>query len=307
MIIFLATTPHLYTMRDFVEDNHDRLGGRIRLVGYSTLFKASAAPVASYIFADLERLTLQGMERAARAWQQLCEADPRIRLFNDPRQVKRRYELLRHLYTERINSFNIYRANDALPDCRYPVFLRREDDHSGPSTALIRDAIALRSAIDALPGQGRFRDNHVITEFCGAPDDTGAYVKYGCFRVGDAIMPQNRLVGRQWCVKKFEYFDETVVARDLAYVRSDEHNKAVRRVFDTAQVEYGRVDYSIVDGRLEFYELNTNPHNSYREMDAIPDSKSYFTPRFIDALLALDCDADPAERVKLTAKARQPA
>jgi hypothetical protein len=125
-------------------------------------------------------------------------------------------------------------------------------------------------------------------------------VKYGCFRVGDAIMPQNRLVGRQWCVKKFDYFDETVVARDLAYVRSDAHNETVRRVFDIANVEYGRVDYSIVDGRLEFYELNTNPHNSYNGMDAIPDSKAHFTPRFIEALEALDCDADPAEQVSLS-------
>ena len=299
MIVYVATPRNLFTLREFIEDNPEQLVNRVRLVGYNKLFKQTSLPKATYIFTDLERLTVPGLQMVASIWKQLAASDPDIRLVNDPLRVKRRYEMLRHLYAQGINSFNVQRAADVVSGCRFPVFLRRESDHFGPTSALIESETDLVAAIDGLATRGALRDNHIVTEFCGAPDDTGAYVKYGCFRVGDRIMPQNRLVGRQWCVKKFEYFDETVIARDLAYIKSTEHNEAVRRVFDIAEVEYGRVDYSIVNGRLEFYELNTNPHNSYREMDDIPESRDYFTPIFIDALLALDCPADPKERVTI--------
>lgn len=299
MIVYVATSGNLYTLHEFIEDNPERLRGRIKLVTYKKLFDQPSLPKATYIFSDLERLTVPGLQRIAAIWKQLAASDPRIRLVNDPLRVKRRYELLRHLHAQGINSFNVRRAADVVNGSRFPVFLRRESDHFGPTSALIENEADLQAAIDGLATRGAFRDDHIVTEFCGEPDDTGAYVKYGCFRVGDRIMPQNRLVGRQWCVKQFEYFDETVVARDLAYIKSTEHNEMVRKVFDIAAVEYGRVDYSIVNGRLEFYELNTNPHNSYREMDAIPESRDYFTPLFIDALLALDCAADSKERVRI--------
>lgn len=299
MIVYVATSQNLFTLREFIEDNPARLQGRIRLLSYGKLFDQPSLPKATYIFSDLERLTISTLFRIAYIWRQLAASDPRIRLVNDPLRVKRRYELLRHLYAQGINSFNVRRAADVWSDSRFPVFLRRESDHFGPTSPLIETEDELAAAIDDLATRGAFRDDHIVTEFCGAPDDTGAYVKYGCFRVGDRILPQNRLVGRQWCVKKFEYFDETVIARDLAYIKSADHNEAVRRVFDIAAVEYGRVDYAIVDGRLEFYELNTNPHNSYRDMDEIPESRDYFTPLFIDALLALDCSADPNERVTI--------
>ena len=299
MIVYLTTPSNTYTLSEFLEDNAAAFGGRVRIKPYSALFKAREAPVATYIFSDLERLSLVGLLQAARVWRQLAAGDPRIRLVNDPLRACRRYELLRRLHEAGINSFNVYRAADAFPDCRYPVFLRREDDHGGPVSTLIETPAALRAEIDGLAGRGLLRDNHIVVEYCAAPDDTGSFVKYGCFRVGDRIMPQNRLVARQWCVKKFEFFDDEVVRRDLAYVRSGAHDEAVRRVFDIAQVEYGRVDYAIVDGRLEFYELNTNPHNSYRGMDAIPESREYFTPRYVAAMRAIDCPADPAERVPL--------
>lgn len=299
MIVYVATPQNLYTLREFIEDNPDRLTNLVRLVSYRKLFSVTSLPKATYIFSDLERLTVPGLQRIAHIWKQLAAGDPAIRLINDPLRVKRRYELLRHLHARGINSFNVRRAADVVNGCRFPVFIRREADHAGPTSPLIENEADLEAAIDALAARGAFRDDHIVTEFCGAPDDTGAFVKYGCFRVGDRIMPQNRLVGREWCVKKFEYFDETVIARDLAYIKSTEHNETVRTVFDIAAVEYGRVDYSIVNGRLEFYELNTNPHNSYREMDEIPESRDYFTPLFIDAMLALDCPLNPKERMKI--------
>jgi len=299
LIVYLTTPPHTYTLSEFLKANPEPFRGRIRIMPYPTLFAAREARIATYIFSDLERLSLAGLTRAVRVWRQLAAADSRIRLVNDPLRVRRRYELLRRLHDTGINSFNVYRAADALPDCRYPVFLRREDDHGGPVSKLISTPQELEIEIDGLAEKGLFRDNHIVIEHCAAPDDTGAFVKYGCFGVGDQILPQNRLVARQWCVKKFEYFDADVVRRDLAYVQSSDHDETVRRVFEIANVEYGRVDYSIVDGRLEFYELNTNPHNSYTGMDAIPESRDYFTPRYVAALLALDCAADGSERVPL--------
>ena len=50
------------------------------------------------------------------------------------------------------------------------------------------------------------------------------------------------------------YEDEYEMTKNNAY------EKELRRVFDIANVEYGRVDFGLVDGKVQIYEINTNPN-----------------------------------------------
>jgi hypothetical protein len=40
---------------------------------------------------------------------------------------------------------------------------------------------------------------------------------------------------------------------------SDPHAAAVARIFELTQIDYGRVDYGLLDGAVQVWEINTNP------------------------------------------------
>jgi hypothetical protein len=297
MIYYVATVNHLYTLRDFVEDNATHLSGRVRLETYKWFFESKSLPVATYILSDLERIPPKGLETLSARLQHLSAVDPKFCFINDPLRFRRRYELLRRLFLLGINSFNVYRVTDGNRPGKYPVFIRHENSHDGPETELIHSEAALQKAIDALADSGKSRDDRIIVEYCAEPDDKGHFSKYGCFRVGEHIIPQDRLVGSTWCVKNFEIFDERAIKRDLAYVQSSEHNEQIRRIFEIARIEFGRIDYAIVNGRIECYEINTNPHCSYRGFPLLQRSGEIFTPKFLEAILSLDSAVDTHEAV----------
>ncbi len=46
---------------------------------------------------------------------------------------------------------------------------------------------------------------------------------------------------------------------ELDYVRSNPHAEELREIFELARIDYGRIDYSVVDGCIQVWEINTNP------------------------------------------------
>jgi hypothetical protein len=43
------------------------------------------------------------------------------------------------------------------------------------------------------------------------------------------------------------------------FVTSNPHAELLREIFRIAHIDFGRVDYGIVNGRIEVFEINTNP------------------------------------------------
>ena len=41
--------------------------------------------------------------------------------------------------------------------------------------------------------------------------------------------------------------------------KSAAKGKQLREIFDLAQIEYGRIDYGMLDGKVQCWEINTNP------------------------------------------------
>jgi hypothetical protein len=48
-------------------------------------------------------------------------------------------------------------------------------------------------------------------------------------------------------------------AASRRYTETNPWAQAVRPIFEMAQIEYGRMDFAVTDGRVQVFEINTNP------------------------------------------------
>lgn len=260
MIHYLGTRAHLYTMRRFLAEWGRPLQPHVRVLAYEDLPRRPRLEFGAYIFSDLERLPPAGLEAAARVHQALTDAwDGCVPLLNHPTTSLRRYELLRRLRCEGINRFEVYRATEHRLPRRYPVFLRREDDHVGPLGELIGDQSELLARLDALRRSGSSLDPVIITELLDTADADGVYRKYSAFVVGERVIPRHVFFSRGWNVKFPDRVTPALVREELDYLRANPHATALRRVFELAGIQYGRIDYALSEGCMQVWEINTNP------------------------------------------------
>lgn len=258
MIIYIVTREHAGTMGNFLRLWGKGLADRIKLLPYAGLQNFRGINISAYIFSDIERLSPANTKFAAEAWEKISISDSGIHLLNHPVRSLRRYGLLRTLYERGINAFNIYRLNEGRMPDRFPVFLRGENDHLGSLSPLLDTPESLDAAIEKI---GPRRDDKVIVEFCDTSDGTGMFRKYSAYRIGDRIIPQHMMFDKQWMVKgPINLADEDFeISEERAYVEDNPHEAQLREIFELAGIEYGRIDYGILNGRPQVWEINTNP------------------------------------------------
>jgi hypothetical protein len=46
---------------------------------------------------------------------------------------------------------------------------------------------------------------------------------------------------------------------EMDFVQSNPHERQIREIFALARIDYGRIDYSFKNGRIQVWEINTNP------------------------------------------------
>ena len=293
MIFFLTTKAHDYTVKRTLFSamrNNSELTSRISLLPYDKLFKMKSLPVGSYIFADLERLNREYTEKAAIIWNTLAEHRNQygFELLNNPIMSMRRYELLRNLNAQGINDFNVYRLTDVDKVKRLPVFIRDEDEHSGSATPLLYSDSELQAAIDSFAKDGKSRDNKIIVEFIDVSDSQGIYHWYGAHRVGPQIFPVFQHFSASWVTKDSANLLTNSGLDELHrhYVETNPHETILRSIFDIARIEYGRIDYAMLNGRIQVFEINTNPI-------------SLNAKKLLYAIDAIDCPRSPNERISL--------
>ena len=72
------------------------------------------------------------------------------------------------------------------------------------------------------------------------------------------------------------------------------YDEPVRRAFELAETEYGRVDFGIVGGSVQVYEINTNPImrkvKDHPNADRL-ESDRRWRARYAEALAAIDMKA----------------
>ena len=227
---------------------------------YEQLFHKKKAPVGHYIFTDHDRLTVEECEAAMAIASALRRAEPGAQILNSPGEVLERYPLLRSLKQAGLNQFSITRLDDGTYPERYPVFVRSEDDHSGPDTGLLFSQEELDRTLDDLKRQGKSLKRRVAIEFCAEQTPAGAYRKYGAINVNGTIVPQHIIESEDWNVKSANRgITEALLTEELDFVRTNPHQEHLKKIFQIANIGYGRADYGIVDGKLQIYEINTNP------------------------------------------------
>jgi hypothetical protein len=260
LIHYVCTPGHLYTLQGFLESWAPDLTSRFRTITYRDLMSSPPpARPGAYVFADLERLTPTGLQAAARFRRSLEPLGDRVHVLNDPTRALRRYDLLRKLYESWVNSFDAYRMTEPRRPRSWPVLLRREYDHRGAIGELIANPETLDSAVAKLAQSPEGLDGAIAVEFRDTADNLGVYRKYGAFRIGDRILPRHVLFSRHWCVKEPDLLEAEHIEEELQYVQGFPHAEAVKPIFDLARIDYGRIDYSFYEGRLQVWEINTNP------------------------------------------------
>lgn len=258
MIHFLVTADHEYTLRQYFSQWGAGLRTGVNVVHYESRPWRHDATSGVWVFTDLERLHPDELA-AANAFASRLKTDPaRWRVLNDPARVLCRYDLLHKLADEGINRFRAYRM-DALPaTVRYPLFLRRERDHSGRQSPLLASPEALRQALEQ--DKDLARDQTLLAvEYLPYQREDGLFVKYSAMRAGSALVPRHMLFSRDWEVKYPDMVEDALVAEEAEYLAGMPHGEALTRLFDLAGIDYGRIDYTLVDGRVQVFEINTNP------------------------------------------------
>lgn len=260
MIVFVTTAHHGNTVAALVEARYGVALPPIRQMNWDQLWRTDLLPRATYILTDFERLMPLERMLAAQRYGALRDAGQRV--LNDPARVPSRHALLLRLQAAGINPFRSWRAEEAPRPARFPVFLRHEGDHGQPIGELLPDQAALDAAIAALATYGIPLDGVLAIEFCSEPMAPGVWRKWGTFRIGEQFSTDHHVTEGRWCVK---YGDIAVVteastADEHAVVQANAYAEALAPAFRVADIEWGRADHAVVDGRQVVYEINTNPY-----------------------------------------------
>ncbi|MCP4327197.1 MAG: hypothetical protein GY791_02010 [Alphaproteobacteria bacterium] len=271
---------------------------RIRRVHYADMFGNDELLIGHTIFADLERLDPKSRTEATRFWHLLKSCGHPIELLNHPNRAAMRYELLRKLYETGHNAFNVYRLAEGRLPARYPVFVRAENDHLGARSDLLKDAAELATCIDETLDRGVARDSVLIEEFIDTVSDDGVYRKYSAFKIGKEIIPAHIFFSKDWNVKKGDIADESTIREEREFIENNNFSDQVRDIFAIAEIDYGRIDFGIKDGRVQTWEINTHPvivGNSTLTEQRL-DIAHRFMARFAAAFLDLGAEgAAPTE------------
>ncbi len=259
---YLVNQEHDYTVRGYLESPRSRaLACSIDLLYYHQARDWRRLPATTYIFSDHERLTQHQTELTIQLWNQL-EGHAGVRLLNNPARVARRYELLRKLYESGRNDFNVFRLDEPLDQVRFPVFVREEREHDGSLTELIHDADELCRRLKSLlsPLQNYRSRDLIVVEFCDTSNGEGVYAKYSALKIGERLIPRYLQFSQDWEIKDANAIVSAEnMAREMRYFKENPHESWIRKTFEVARIDYGRLDYGVLGERPQVWEINTNP------------------------------------------------
>jgi hypothetical protein len=294
MIRFIVTAEHGYTFNALTNGKYAGARLPVEIWSYPRVFSAKALPPGTWIFCDLERLSVWELRMAGEIARLLRESGESFHVHNDPARAACRYELLHRLHQAGFNSFRAFRAEDGMPHARFPVFLRLESDHDFPLTGLIETSDALHRALMNLESQGVSRRGLLIIEYETEPLAPGVFRKYAAYRFGSQIVADHMVHDVTWLAKygAVEAWSPERYAQEAKYVRDNPHEKDLMRAFEIGAIEYGRADYGIVGGAPQIWEINTNPSLPEGDPEKCPPDRVVATllskKNRLSAIVALD-------------------
>lgn len=310
MIFFLVPRAHDYCIQDYLSLYAPGLATQLRVLHYEDLPQQTSATSGTYVFAALDQLSAGGMRLARELADHLLRPSAGSRVINQPGRTLLRLELLEALYRSGFNQHRAVRATGQIVDLRFPVFLREEFQHSGSLSPLLRNRTELNRTLGRAVLQGFKLRDLLVVEFCETADPEGRYTKYAAYKIGSEIIADGRVRGNEWMLKAEQNeLSEAALLEERAFVLGNPHERELRPIFERAGIEYGRMDYSMKDGKVETWEINLNPtiRRGRRPdfqpipaaLDRIKDvARQHFLDRFEAAVRSLDTSV-PAITLKL--------
>ena len=288
MILVITTREHGYT--------HEALRKQrdldVVVVSYDEILRRKWPYRATHVFTDADRLPAWRVHEAALLYRSLRRGG--INALNDPAQMLGRFGLLRALNRAGINQFDVYRADGLEVPRRWPVFLRLEGNHLAPLTGLLHSKEELGDAVEECVRQGAPRSAMLIIEYAAESVRPGIFRKLSVFRVADRLLGYTCVHDDNWLVKygkpaiaPAELYDE-----EYSFVRDNPYGPIMRRVFEIAGIDYGRVDFGLVGGQPQVYEVNSNPHLDFRPKPGRAARRdltmALFRANYVEAMNAID-------------------
>lgn len=316
MIYYVATERFSSTIRRFLKHHGKALGGCLKWLTWEEIFFEGGGPIGHYIFTDFDRLSRYELDCAAAFALALESAAPEARILNHPLAALERYPLLVKLFEAGINDFTATRLEAGERPSRYPVFIRAEDGYGGPETDIINNDAEFEAALADLKTRGLPRKGRIAIGYAAERDADGYFRKYAAFNVGGTIVPSHLMRGQTWVVKShvkesdwIERRDDTyrltprAVDSELAFVRDNPHGEILAKAFEVAKIDFGRADYSVIGGRVQIYEINTNPSlPGAAKHDAREERREIMRNRIIRQLKSISSQPHNHGRVRFAAK-----
>ncbi len=311
MIHFLAPRGDDFTFREYLGNWGRGLAGRASILHYEDFASRPSLPAGAYVLAALDRFDPPALSVFAGLCDELSQAGPDVRLLNAPSVTLQRLPLLEELHRMGLNRHRAIPAAEDARELKFPVFLHEEHLHNGALTPLLETPEALERALGQLVVRGRRLRNLLVVEFCETADADGVFRKYSAFIVGDRILARSMERGRDWMLKHaVSEFTESALREEQDYVFQNPHEQALRRIFEIARVEYGRIDYSLKDGEIETWEINLHPTigrgpgESRRRLPAEleplkQETKTHFYRLFQEAFEAIDVGGEAPRSIPI--------
>jgi hypothetical protein len=289
MIHFFAR--HLDLIEEFMDSWAPELRPHIRRIHHNRIPFFRSLARGAYIFSDFERLPSW-----KRSWVESLNRRLRAEggghtVLNDPVRYVSRFRLLRLLHEQQMNRYQVWRIGDREQELKFPLFLRSEVDHRGSITGLLHSPDEISRALSRLSLRDRLRKKHLmLIEFCDGADARGVFRKYSAMNVNGTLVPRHILFSKDWVTKNPDLVSDATVAEENEFVATFPHRERLAEIFRMAGVDYGRVDYGVKDGRIQVWEINTNPIIVPRRVKVDPRrmaSQSESARRITEALMAL--------------------
>jgi len=304
-----ATVPTLFpivpfalrgAMRSYVEHWGGAPGSRMEYVFLEDLVQTRELASGTYLFAGVESLRPSELALACAVAEQLSKASDRAQILNDPRRIRPQADLLERLSGAGVSRVRVVRASELPAELRFPVSLREAFGLRRILGTLLRNEAELRRALRSARRRGHAPVDLLVTEFRDAADAHGVYRHYSALRIGDEILPYDLSFSLDWHGEEPCDPCESHERERQAFLEALPHEELLRLVYEIAGIDFGRIDFSLLDGELQVWGLCTNPTLGgmrarltlgFEAVDTLPDSLEP-VPIRIDPAVADACERD---------------
>lgn len=212
-----------------------------------------------FLFSDLEILTDKEMSNARLLAERISKQKEDFLILNDPRKALTKLEVLQNLHKAGINQYRAYSLCDYKNIKKFPVFLKGAGNHGGPASKLLYSRKEIEAHLKSVNINPQSHDfflvEHLLTD-----QQMGYYTKFSYYKFGPHVFPRHVFFNKDWMIKVRDRLSPSLANFEREFMLNDPHRETILQVFEECNLEYGRVDYSLLDGKPQIWKINTNPN-----------------------------------------------